>query len=425
MNRIALLSSGDHGKVFETLMHHIDYGALERNFDRLDPKKAVGIDGVRKEEYGRNLNANLNALLDQMKRMAYIPRPVKEVLIPKEGQPGKFRPLGISIIEDKIVQGAFREILEAIYEPIFLDCSHGFRPARSCHTAIQDLRNYLYKHPVEIVIDIDLKNYFGSLDHKILEGFLREKIADKRFIRYILRMFKAGVLSEGELKISDEGVPQGSIVSPILANIYAHKVLDEWVEKIIQPHCKGKVKLFRYADDGVICCEKEEDAIRIKAGLAKRLTKYKLSLNEDKTKLVEFSKNKAEQGIPQGAFDFLGFTFYWGKTRKGFLVPKLKTSGKTMRKKLVKVREWIKCNRNKAKLKELWKTYQAKLRGHIQYYGVSFNIGGVQKFCFEATKIVFKWINRRSQKKSFSWEKFMMFQKHYPLPRAKICHSLF
>jgi RNA-directed DNA polymerase len=415
----------NHGKVFEALMHHIDYGALERNFDRLDPKKAEGIDGVRKEEYGRNLNANLNALLDQMKRMAYIPRPVKEVLIPKEGQPGKFRPLGISIVEDKIVQGAFREILEAIYEPLFLDCSHGFRPGRSCHTAIQDLRNYLYKHPVEIVIDIDLKNFFGTLEHKILEGFLREKIADERFIRYILRMFKAGILSKGELIVNDEGVPQGSIVSPILSNIYAHKVLDEWVEKLIQPHCKGKVKLFRYADDGVICCEKEEDAIRIKAGLAKRLTKYKLTLNEEKTKLVEFSKKKVEQGLPQGAFDFLGFTFYWGKTRKGILVPKLKTSGKTIRKKLVKVREWIKCNRNKAKLKELWKIFQAKLRGHIQYYGVSFNSGKVQKFCFEATKIVFKWINRRSQKKSFSWEKFKMFQKRHPLPRAKICHTLF
>jgi len=205
--------------------------------------------------------------------MAYIPLPVKEVLIPKDGQPGKFRPLGISILEDKIVQGAFRQVLEAIYEPMFLDCSHGFRPKRGCHTAIKDLRKYLQENPVEIVIDIDLKNFFGTIDHKTLEEILREKIKDDKFIRYIIRMFKAGILSEGELKIDDQGVPQGSICSPILANIHAHKAIDEWIEKIIQPYCSGKVKLFRYADDAIICCEKTEDATRIRKTLPKRLEK--------------------------------------------------------------------------------------------------------------------------------------------------------
>jgi RNA-directed DNA polymerase len=425
LKRIAWLSERDHNKRFECLMHHIDYDRLKDNFNQLDPKKAVGIDGVTKQEYESNLESNLRDLLDRMKRMAYIPQPVKEVLIPKDGQPGKFRPLGISVLEDKIVQGAFRQILEAIYEPLFMDCSHGFRPRRGCHTAIKDLRAYLQENPVEIVIDIDLKNFFGTIDHKTLEEILREKIKDEKFIRYIIRMFKAGVLTEGELKIGDEGVPQGSICSPILANIHAHKAIDEWVEKIIQPYCKGKVKLFRYADDAVICCEKTEDATRIRKTLPKRLEKYKLTLNEEKTKMVEFSREKVIQGIPQGSFDFLGFTFYWGKARSGRIIAKLKTSGKTLRKKLVKVGEWCKENRNKYTLKELWKTFCAKLRGHTQYYGVSFNSSKIQKFYYESTRIFFKWINRRSQKKSFTWEKFGNFLKKFPPPKAKICHSCF
>ena len=324
LKRIAWLSSQNKDKVFECIMHHVDYVLLCENFLKLDGNKAVGIDGVSKDEYGENLEENLDKLLEKMKRMAYKPLPVREHLIPKEGQPGKFRPLGISVIEDKIVQGAFRQILNAIYEPIFLPCSYGFRPGRGCHTAIKDLRNYLYQNPVETVIDIDLKNFFGTIDHKNLEEILREKIADDRFIRYIIRMFKAGVLSERDLTISDEGVPQGSICSPVLSNVFAHKVLDEWIECTIQPHCEGKVKLFRYADDAIICCEKETDAVRIRQTLPKRLTKYKLTLNEEKTKLVAFSRKKVQEGIPQDIFNFLGFTFYWGKTRKGIVIPNLR-----------------------------------------------------------------------------------------------------
>jgi len=425
LERIAWLSSMDRNKTFACVMHHINIELLRDNFLRLDGNKATGTDGVSKAEYGENLEENLNTVLDELKRMAYKPRPVKEHLIPKDGQPGKFRPLGISVFEDKIVQGAFRQILEAIYEPLFLDCSHGFRPKRSCHTAIKDLRKYLYENSVETVIDIDLKNFFGTIDHKILEGFLREKITDEKFIRYIIRMFKAGVLSEGDLKISEEGVPQGSICSPILSNIFAHKVLDEWIEHTIQPYCLGKVKLFRYADDAIICVEKESDAIRIREALPKRLDKYKLILNEDKTKMVKFSRVKVRNGIHQETFNFLGFTFYWGKTRKGTVVPKLKTSSKTMDTKLEKVTEWIKDIRNKDKMKEIWRTFCAKLRGHIQYYGVSFNSKQIQKFHREATRIVFKWLNRRSQKKSFTWEKFDKFKERFPLPKTRICHALY
>lgn len=424
LKRIAMLSAGDSKKTFSCLMHHVNLTTLWYNFDQLDPNKAVGVDGVSKKEYKQNLISNLDDLLVRMKNMAYRPLPVKEALIPKEGQPGKLRPLGISVIEDKIVQGAFRMVLEAIYEPTFLDGSHGFRPKRSCHTAIKALQEYLLRNPVEVVIDIDLKNFFGTIDHKILEGFLREKIKDERFIRYIIRMFKAGVLSKNELIVDDRGVPQGSICSPILSNIFAHKVLDEWIE-MIQPHCRGKVKLFRYADDVIICCADESDATRIRNTLPKRLAKYKLELNEEKTKMVPFSRRKADQGELQGTFDFLGFTFYWGKSRGGKTIPKLKTNSKTMKRKLANVKAWVKTNRSKIKLNDLWRTFVSKLRGHVQYYSVSFNIHSVQCFCWEATRIVFKWLNRRSQKKSFTWEKFQKFIERNPLPKIKICHPLF
>jgi RNA-directed DNA polymerase len=425
LKRIAWLSARDPKATFSSLMHHVNEESLKENFNKLDGKKAVGIDGVTKDAYGKDLDEKLKDLLERMKRMAYRPSPVKEALIPKEGQPGKVRPLGISIFEDKLVQGVFQMILEAIYEPIFRECSHGFRPGKSCHTAIKSLRDHLYHNIVETVIDIDLKNFFGTIDHKILENMLREKIKDERFIRYIIRMFKAGVLSKGDLVVGEEGVPQGSICSPVLSNIFAHYVLDEWIEKTIQPYCRGQVKLFRYADDAIICCEREDDAKRVREALPKRLGKYKLNLNEEKTKMVPFSRKKVEEGIIQGSFDFLGFTFYWGKTRGGHIIPKLKTRGKTLCGKLAKVGKWARENRNKAPLNQLWKTFCAKLRGHIQYYGVSFNIDRVKTFVMGATRVMLKWLNRRSDRKSFTWDKFKLYLERHPPPVAKICHALF
>lgn len=425
LNRIALLSKGAPKRSFTSLMHHFNEESMKECFQELDGKKALGVDGIDKETYGKDLDRNILALITKMKDMAYRPGPVREVLIPKEGKPGATRPLGISGFEDKIVQKMMQQILESIYEPLFLECSYGFRPGKGCHDAIKDLQHYLHANENQTVIDIDLANFFGTIDHEILENILREKIKDTKFMRYINRMFKAGVLSAGDLIMSDEGVPQGSICSPVLANVFAHYAIDMWIEEMVKPNCKGKVKLFRYADDAIICCQYDGDAQRIRKCLANRLEKYKLKLNEEKTKQIPFDKRLVAKGIEQGTFDFLGFTFYWGKARSGRIIPKLKTKAKTMRTKLNKVTEWIKKIKNREPLKQIWKTFIAKLRGHVNYYGVSHNAENVSKFLHEATRIIFKWLNRRSQRKSFTRSMFAKYIATHPLPKVKIIHKLF
>jgi group II intron reverse transcriptase/maturase len=419
LSEIAYLSSHNPAQVFHSLMHHINEGSLRRCFDKLDGKKALGVDGISKAAYGEKLQGNLEDLMLRMKQA------VRQVLIPKEGKAGATRPLGISSFEDKLVQGRVREILESIYEPLFLDWSYGFRPGRSCHDAIRALRSHLYAEEVEVVIDVDLANFFGTIDHGVLQNLLKVKIRDTKFMRYISRMLKAGILAEGELSVSDEGVPQGSCCSPVFSNIVAHHVIDEWLEDTVKPLTKGPIKAFRYADDLVICCRYEEDAVRVRKALGRRLEKYKLKLNEEKTKTVAFSKSKSRRGTKQEAFDFLGFTFYLGKSMKGTTVPKVKTCGKRYRSKLNKVKDWARQIRNKEPLEVIWKTFCAKLRGHVQYYGMSFNSKAVGRFLMEATKIMFKWLNRRSQRKSYDWDKFNLFKKKHPLPEVKVRHKLF
>ena len=422
---IAWLSANNPHQVYHSLMHQINVDSLSRCFDRLDGRKAVGVDQVNKAMYGENLTVNLENLITRMKRMAYRPGPVREVRIPKEGKKGATRPLGISNFEDKLVQKRMQDILESIYEPLFFDFSYGFRPNKSCHDAVKDLMEHLFREEVEVVIDVDLANFFGKIDHDIVKDMLGMKIKDSKFIRYITRMFKSGVLADGELSMNEEGVVQGSCCSPVISNIVAHYVIDTWLEETVKPLMKGMVKVFRYADDLVICCRYEEDAKRIKSVLGKRLAKYKLELNEEKTSMVNFSKSNLRRGVKQGAFEFLGFRFYLGKSLKGVTIPKLKTSGKRFRSKLNNVKAWAKQIRNKAPLGEIWKTFCAKLRGHVQYYGVSFNFNMMSKFLYEAKKIIFKWLNRRSQRKSFDWEKFDLFVKKHPLPKAEIVHRLF
>jgi group II intron reverse transcriptase/maturase len=425
LRRIAWLSSKDKSKRFNNLMHLFNEESLTACFYELDRKKAVGIDGVSKDVYGTKLQENIQNLVAKMKNMAYRPGNIRKVEIPKEGSPGKTRSLGISNFEDKIIQKMMQKILESIYDPIFSNKSYGFRPGIGCHDAIRDLRQHLYVYEVENVIDIDLARFFDTIDRKMLIEILEKKIEDKKLIRYIVRMFKAGILSDGELTVSEEGVVQGSCASPILANIFAHYVLDEWFEEIVKNHCKGKVELFRYCDDGVIACRYSEDAKKIRVALSKRLGKYNLKLNEDKTKMVKFSKIATEIGEKQEIFNFLGFTFYLGKSQKGRIIPKLKSCGERIRSKLKKVNQWCRGIRNKCKMKDIWGIFCSKIRGHIQYYGVSYNTEALNSFIYQSSKIIFKWLNRRSQKRSFDWNKFNLFILKNPLPKVKIYHHLF
>ena len=423
LKRVTQLSDESPRRVFMGLMPHVNRESLISCFHELDGRKAVGIDQVTKEEYERDLVKNIDDLLSRMRSMTYYPSPVREVLIPKDD--GNFRPLGISNLEDKIVQRMFSKILEAIYEPIFEDWSFGFRRGIGCHNAIKQCNQHLFSGRVNYIIDVDLENYFGSIDHKKLVAILRMKIKDERFIRYIVRMLKAGILSNGELRMSDEGSPQGSCCSPILSNIFAHYALDVWFRDIVKKHAKGQVEMYRYCDDIVFCCELQEDADKIYRGLKGRTERFSLKMNVDKTKRINFSKAKAQGGERQGTFDFLGFTFYLGKSRRGNYIPKIKSNRRKIKKKLQVVKEWCRINRHRNTLCELWKIFCIKLRGHAQYYAVSGNYRGVATFFCQATRIFFKWMNRRSQRRSFDWSKFGRFLANFPPPRVTIIHRLY
>lgn len=423
--RIAWLSGRDHGKKFGCLMHHFNAESLTACFHELDGRKAVGSDRVSKDDYGEALLENLEVLIERMKRMAYRPGPVREVLIPKEGKPGATRPLGIANFEDKLVQKMTAKILESIYEPTFSDCSYGFRPGRGCHDAIRALHAHLFRQPVETVIDVDLANFFGTIRADVIDTFLRDRIGDERFLRYIQRLLKSGILCNGELTVSEEGVPQGSPASPVIANIVAHHVIDLWFENTVKPHCRGRIAMFRYADDLVICCQLASDATRVLKALGSRLAKFGLRLNADKTRLVNFSKARLARGERQESFDFLGFSFYLGRSRHGKTIPKLRTSRKRLRSKLKRVTAWAALMRGRVRLPILWKTFVAKIRGHITYYAVSFNQASVYNFVTQATRILFKWLNRRGGKRELTWEKFQRFIKAHPLPAIRIHHALF
>jgi group II intron reverse transcriptase/maturase len=422
LRRIATLSSEGEHVTFKWLIQQVTEENLTSCFHELNGKKAVGIDGISKDEYGVNLIENIRTLVTKMKSMEYYPAPVREVKIPKGD--GKFRPLGISNIEDKIVQMMFSKILTAIYEPIFVQESFGFRPNRSCHDAIKNLHEYLRKKYDGVVIDVDLSNFFGTINHRKLIQILEMKIKDRVFIRYIVRMLKSGVLSDGELVMSDDGSPQGSIVSPILANIFAHYAIDRFIKQKSTSLSSDHIHMVRYADDIVICVQ-PDDAERVVSALRERLERFSLKLNEEKTTIVNFSRNMMVNSIKQGTFKYLGFTFYLGKSRKGTVIVKIKTNKDTLNRKLKAMTAWCKENRNKYRLSKLWKIFSAKIRGHIQYYGVSHNMESLSNYIFEARRIFFKWINRRSQKKSFDWQRFVQFEKVSPLPKVRIVHRLF
>ena len=412
---------------FESLAHHLNIEFLKDCYNNLDRNKAVGIDKVSWQEYNSNLDENLIKLVQRLKNKSFRPLPAKRVYIPKGN--GETRPLGISTIENKIVESGISKILQSIYEMDFLDCSYGFRPKRNTHQALNQIDTIIMSKPVNHIVEADIKGFFDNVNHDMLIEFLNIRIKDSSLIYLIKRFLKAGYIDNNLLVKTDIGTPQGSILSPLLANIFLHYVLDTWFEQDVKTHTKGYCELVRYADDYVCLVQYKTDADKIRVALENRFNKYDLTLHPDKTRVFSFGRfergNSQNQNRKANTFDFLGFTHFCDKTRKGGFKVGRKTAMKKFRAKIKDINIWLKQIRNLVPTKEWWKTLQAKLRGHFQYYGVSGNSPSIKKYYSLVLKLVHKWLNRRSQKKSMSWSKLYNYLSLYPLPQPRIKHNFY
>lgn len=426
--RIAELAKSRPEMKFTSLAHLLDSEALIQCHRELPRKKATGINRTTKEEYEENLSDNIENLVSRLKQKSYRPMPVRRAYIDKPGT-NKKRPLGIPEYEDKIVQRALAKILNAIYEQDFLDSSFGFRPNRNCHDALKILNYYFSNRRTNYVVDADIKGFFDNVDHKWMMKFLQHRINDPSLLRMIARFLKGGYMEEGKYYQTDLGTPQGGIISPILANVYLHYVLDLWFEKVVRKQCRGEAYIVRYADDFVCCFQYEQDAQNFYQALIKRLKKFNLEVAEDKTKIIPFGRFASEQCQREGSkkpqtFDFLGFTHYCGKSNNGKFRVKRKTSSKKMRAKLKQMKGWLKANRN-LDIKLIMDKLNRSLVGYYNYYCITDNIYAVKEFVDKVGKLLYKWMNRRSQRKSFNWDKFNLFIKKFPLPKPRIKVSIF
>lgn len=422
LQRIAMLAKQAPGMGFTTLAHLIDLEWLREAYRRTRKDGAAGVDGETAEQYAQDLEENLQGLLDRMKSGSYRAPPVRRVHIPK-GDGKTTRPLGIPTFEDKVLQRAVAMVLEAIYEQDFLPCSYGFRPGKSAHQALQRLWETLMGTRGGWVLEVDIRKFFDTLDHARLQQIVQRRVRDGVLLRLIGKWLNAGSLEEGEVTYPDQGTPQGGVISPLLANIYLHEVLDEWFEQEVKPRMKGRAELIRYADDFVICFTQEEDARRVTQVLPKRFEKYGLSLHPEKTQLLEFRAKRHGRNDPRRprSFDLLGFTHYWSKTRWGKPLVKRRTAASRMSRALRKVTEWCRLNRH-LPLEEQHRTLTQKMRGHYGYYGIRGNFDAIATYAWEVVKRWRKWLARRTQGR-LDWEKYNQILKRFPLPRPRIVHQ--
>lgn len=404
--------------VLTTLAHHIDEEFLKEAYRRTRKDGAAGVDGQDAATYASNLDTNLKRLLNQFKTGSYKAPPVKRVEIPK-GDGKKTRPIGIPTFEDKVLQRAVTMVMEAVYEQDFLDCSYGFRPGRSAHQALEVLWKGLMNMKGGWVIEVDIKDFFGSLDHKQLRQFLDQRVQDGVIRRTIDKWLAAGVLKEGQLMQTKAGSPQGGVISPIISNIYLHEVMDEWFEQMVKPKLRGKAFMIRYADDIVVVCADKVDAERVYKVLPKRFAKFGLELHETKTRLVNFKPPSDGKGNSPECFDVLGFTHRWGYSKKGNQIVWRQTSKGSFKRAVKRVHQWCKANRHR-KLKDQHQQLVLKLRGHYGYFGITGNRKRLQNFQYQMVRIWFKWLRRRSQQATMTWEKFNAIYRAHPLPSPRI-----
>lgn len=408
---------------FTSIAYQMDLDWLYEAYRQTRKDGAVGVDGITAEEYEKKLKENLSNLLDRAKSGRYKAPPVRRVYIPK-GNGKELRPLGIPTFEDKILQRAVKMLIEPIYEQDFYDCSYGFRPNRSQHGALQKFWEEAMCTK-GWVIDLDIRKYFDSINHKKLMEILKQRVSDGVIVRLIGKWLNAGIMEEKNLHYDETGTPQGGVISPLLSNIYLHEVLDKWFINEVQPRMKGRSYIVRFADDAVMGFKYEEDVKRVMKVLPKRLEKYILKLNQEKTKVVKFRMPLNEDENDIGIINFLGFTHYWGKSRRGYRVIMKKTEKKRLARALKEINKWCRENRH-LKIREQYVQLSKKLQGHYGYYGITPNRRAINVFFHNVEGIWFKWINRRSWKRYLIWEKFVFLMKNvYQLPKPRIVHSVY
>ena len=422
LRRIAELARIAPKTALTTLAHHIDVEWLREAYRRTRKDGATGIDGQTGSMYEAGLESNLARLLDRFKSGTYVAPPVRRVHIPK-GDGRKTRPIGIPTFEDKVLQRAVGMAMEAVYEQDFMGCSYGFRPGRSAHQALEALWQGLMRTGGGWVLEADIQGFFDNLDRGHLRAILDRRVRDGVLRRTIDKWLKAGVLEDGSLSRPETGTPQGGVISPLLANVYLHEVLDQWFETEIKPQLGGKAVLIRYADDFVMVFTSEEDARDVLARLPERFGRYGLKLHPDKTRLVPFRMPREGNDRP-GTFDLLGFTHYWGRSRRGYGVVKRKTAASRFRRALKAVAAWCREHRHDA-ITEQHRSLVRKLRGHDAYYGITGNGRWLGDFRYQVGKVWRSWLSRRSQKARRSWDRFNALLKRYPLPPLRVVHSVF
>lgn len=416
------------GEALLTLAHHIDLHWLYEAYRRTRKDGAVGVDGQTAAAYEAHLEENLSSLLDRFKSGRYRAPPVKRVYIPKaDGK--RLRPIGIPTLEDKILQRAVVMLLEPIYEVEFSAVSYGFRPGRSAHQALEALWDGLMARRDGWLIELDIESFFDRVDHAKLRAMVARRVGDGVIRRIIGKWLNAGVLEANQLSYPERGTPQGGVISPLLANIYLHEVLDEWFEQEVKPRLKGKAFLVRYADDAVLGFANQRDAERVYAVLGQRFAKYVLTLHPEKTRLVCFARPLLDDH-PRGgpgrkrSFDFLGFTHYWGRSRQGAWVVKRKTAKDRFRRAVRTLKTWCREQRHQP-VRWQHAMLSRKLRGHYAYYGITGNVRALSRLVRAVERLWRKWLARRSGRSKLLWVRFAAFLKRYPLPPVRIVHSIY
>jgi RNA-directed DNA polymerase len=408
-----------HNKL-QTLMHYVNKQTLNEEHKRQQKGKATGIDGIDKEAYGENLDENMEKLLANMKSFSYKPQAVRRTYIPKAGS-DKLRPLGIPAYEDRLVQGVMKKILDKIYEGKFYEFSYGFRENRSCHQAIHEVNQIIMTKKIGFIVDADIKGFFDNVNHEWLIKFLENDIQDKNFLRYIKRFLKAGIIEELKYYESDKGTPQGGLISPVLANVYLHYVLDMWFDKVIKKHSQGEAQIVRYADDFVCFFQYKEEAEKFYEALKARLNKFGLELSKEKSRIIRFgrfAKQNSENGKTE-TFDFLGFTHINGKTRAGKYRVVHTTSKKKLKAKKQSIKAWFKENMHK-KASDTIEKLNRKIVGHYAYYGISGNSQSLVNFYKFVLDAFYKALTRRSQRQWITPKRYRMLLEHFPIIKPKI-----